>query len=66
VSAPTLIVRGAKSPILSPEGALSLAREIRDARLVEIEDAEHNVHLEQPGKFLEVVGAFLAEVHSSR
>ena len=66
VSAPTLIVRGAKSPILSPEGALSLAREIRDARLVEIEGAEHNVHLEQPGKFLEVVGAFLAEVHSSR
>ena len=64
VRAPTLIVRGAESPILSPEGALSLAREIRDARLVEIEDAEHNVHLEQPGKFLEVVGAFLAEVHS--
>ena len=66
VSAPTLIVRGARSPILSREGALSLAREIRDARLVEIEGAEHNVHLEQPGKFLEVVGAFLAEVHSSR
>ena len=66
VRAPTLIVRGALSPILSREGALSLTREIRGARLVEIPGAEHNVHLEQPEKFLEAVGAFFAEVHSSR
>jgi pimeloyl-ACP methyl ester carboxylesterase len=66
VSAPTLIVRGGESPILSREGALTLAREIRNARLVEIEGAEHNVHLEEPGKFLEAVGGFLAEVHSPR
>jgi pimeloyl-ACP methyl ester carboxylesterase len=65
VSTPTLILRGAESPILSHEGAQSLAREIRDARLVEIADAEHNVHLEQPAKFLSAVEAFLAEVHSS-
>jgi pimeloyl-ACP methyl ester carboxylesterase len=66
VSTPTLIVRGGESPILSREGALALAREIRDARLVEIAGAEHNVHLEQPEKFLEAVGGFLSEVHSPR
>ena len=65
VGTPTLIVRGAESPILSREGALALVREIRGARLVEIPGAEHNVHLEQPGPFLEAVAAFLAEVHSS-
>jgi pimeloyl-ACP methyl ester carboxylesterase len=64
VRAPTLIVRGAESPILSPEGAQALVREIPDARLVEIAGAEHNVHLEQPERFLEAALAFLAEVHS--
>lgn len=64
VGAPTLIVRGADSPILSREGALSLVREIPGCRLVEIPDALHNVHLEQPGAFLDAVTAFLAEVHS--
>jgi pimeloyl-ACP methyl ester carboxylesterase len=66
VRAPTLIVRGAESPILSREGAQALAQEIPDARLVEIAGAEHNVHLEQPASFLEAVGSFLAEVHSPR
>jgi pimeloyl-ACP methyl ester carboxylesterase len=65
VSAPTLILRGAESPILSREGAQSLARELPEARLVEIAGAEHNVHLEQPEKFLSAVEGFLAEVHSS-
>jgi pimeloyl-ACP methyl ester carboxylesterase len=64
VSTPTLIVRGAESPILSREGALELVGQIRGARLVEIAGAEHNVHLEQPARFLEAVVAFLAEVHS--
>lgn len=64
VSTPTLIVRGAASPILSREGAQELAREIRGARLVEIAGAEHNVHLEEPEAFLEAVGSFLAEVQS--
>jgi len=66
VRAPTLILRGAESPILSREGAQALAQEIPDARLVEIAGAEHNVHLEQPASFLEAVGSFLAEVHSPR
>jgi pimeloyl-ACP methyl ester carboxylesterase len=64
VSTPTLIVRGAESPILSREGALELVGQIPGARLIEIAGAEHNVHLEQPERFLEAVVEFLAEVHS--
>jgi len=65
VASPTLLVRGDESPLLSREGALSLAGEIRDARLVEIAGAGHNVHLEQPERFLVAVLAFLTEVHAS-
>jgi pimeloyl-ACP methyl ester carboxylesterase len=65
VAAPTLVVRGALSPLLSHEGAQALAAEIRGARLVEVEGAGHNVHLEQPARFLEAVVPFLAEVCST-
>ena len=65
VATPTLLVRGAQSTLLSHDGALAIAAEIRGARLVEIEGAGHNVHLEQPERFLEAVLAFLSEVHSS-
>jgi pimeloyl-ACP methyl ester carboxylesterase len=61
VAAPTLVVRGGQSPLLSREGALELVREIPRARLVEIPGAGHNVHLERPARFLEAVLAFLAE-----
>ena len=64
VATPTLVVRGALSPLLSREGALAIAAEIRGARLVEIEGAGHNVHLEQPRRFLDAVVPFLAEVCS--
>ena len=71
MASPTLLLRGEQSALLSREGALSLAGEIRDARLVEIAGACHNVHLEQPERFLEAVLAFLNEVgafavHSTR
>ena len=66
VATPTLLIRGAQSPLLPREGALAIVAEIRGARLVEIEGAGHNVHLEQPARFLEAVLAFLAEVHSPR
>jgi pimeloyl-ACP methyl ester carboxylesterase len=65
VAAPTLLVRGAESPLLSREGALAMAAEIRGARLVEIEGAGHNVHLEQPARFVAAVLAFLTEIHGS-
>jgi len=63
VASPTLIVRGGQSPLLSAEGAAELARELPQARVVEVAEAGHNVHLEQPEAFLAAVLPFLAEVH---
>jgi pimeloyl-ACP methyl ester carboxylesterase len=60
VRSPTLVVRGADSPLLSPEGAAELVRELPDARVVEIPETGHNVHVERPKAFLEAVLPFLA------
>jgi pimeloyl-ACP methyl ester carboxylesterase len=66
VTSPTLIVRGTESSLLSREGAQALAGEIRGvARLVEIDGAGHNVHLEQPERFLAAVLGFLTEAHAA-
>ena len=56
VHCPVLIVRGERSSILTREGAEEVFSELPDARLVEIEGAGHNVHLERPD---EVVSAML-------
>jgi pimeloyl-ACP methyl ester carboxylesterase len=66
VSSPTLVVRGAESPLLSAEGAAELARELPRARVVSLEGAGHNVHLERPEAFLAAVLAFLGEVDWKR
>jgi pimeloyl-ACP methyl ester carboxylesterase len=61
VRCPTLIVRGAQSPLLSAEGAAAFAAEIPTARIALIEGAGHNVHIEQPEAFLAAVIPFLHE-----
>ena len=61
VRCPTLIVRGAQSALLPPEGAAAFAAEIRGARVAVIEGAGHNVHVEQPEAFLAAVFPFLRE-----
>ena len=61
VRCPTLIVRGAQSPLLSDEGAAAFAAEIPSARVAVIEGAGHNVHIEQPRAFLAAVLPFLRE-----
>jgi pimeloyl-ACP methyl ester carboxylesterase len=60
VAAPTLVVRGAESTLLSPDGADELAREIPGARLAVIPAAGHNVHIDQPDAFTREVDVFLA------
>lgn len=62
IASPTLVVRGADSTLLTPEGAEALARELPRARVASIRDAGHNVHVERPGDFLETVLPFLDEV----
>jgi len=62
VRCPTLIVRGAQSPLLSAAGADAFAAEIPYARVAVVEAAGHNVHVEQPQAFLAAVLPFLIEV----
>ncbi len=61
VRCPTLIVRGAQSPLLSAEGAAAFAAEIASARVTVVEAAGHNLHVEQPEAFLAAVLPFLRE-----
>jgi pimeloyl-ACP methyl ester carboxylesterase len=61
IRCPTLIVRGAESPLLSEEGAAAFAAEIPQSQVAVIEAAGHNLHLEQPEAFLAAVGPFLSK-----
>lgn len=55
---PTLLVRGAESPVLTHDVALKLARTIPRCELVEV-DAGHGVPRENPVEFDRVVSEFL-------
>jgi pimeloyl-ACP methyl ester carboxylesterase len=59
VRAPTLILRGEKSPLLTHAGARELQRAIAGARLVEVPGAGHHVQMERPAECLREIGAFL-------
>jgi len=60
ITAPTLIVRAALSPILPREMAERLRAAIRDARLVEIPEAYHHVMLDRPARLAAALVEFLA------
>lgn len=60
VRCPCLVVRGAESTLLTPEGARALAADLPSARVVEIAGGGHNVHLEQPAAVIEATLAHLA------
>lgn len=59
IQAPTLIVRGGESDILSVECAQRMVSDMPNARLVEVREAGHSVPLERPDSFLESVRGFL-------
>jgi pimeloyl-ACP methyl ester carboxylesterase len=59
VRAPTLILRGAESPLLTPAGAHELQRGIPGALLVEVPGAGHHVQMERPRECLAEVLPFL-------
>ena len=58
-TAVVLVVRGTLSTLLTAEGASALVSELPRARLLEVADAGHNVHVEQPDAFLAAVLPFL-------
>jgi pimeloyl-ACP methyl ester carboxylesterase len=60
--APTLLVHGEKSPVLTREMAERFAREIASVRLVSIPGAGHSVAGDAPEEFSKVVNEFLDEV----
>lgn len=59
IMAPTLIVRGAESNMLSPETAAKMQRTVRNSHLVEVPKAGHLVQGDNPVGFEQVVRAFL-------
>ena len=61
IRAPTLLVRGTRSPVLSAEGARRLQRTIPAAELIEL-DAGHNVALDRPRELADAVAAFAARL----
>ncbi len=65
IACPTLLVRGAESPMQTAEGAAEMAAEIPHVRTVVVEGAGHHVHLDRPQAFLDALTAFLAELPGS-
>lgn len=59
ITAPTLLVRGAASQLLTKELAARVCRSIPNARLVEVAGAGHPVARDQPALFLAAVAPFL-------
>jgi pimeloyl-ACP methyl ester carboxylesterase len=61
VTCPTLLLRGARSYVLSPEMARRTAQSFANCRLVEIPDAGHLIALDNPPAFEAAVREFLSE-----
>jgi len=60
VTVPTLFVKGSKSDYITEEDEVEIAKSFKRAKVVEIEDAGHWVHAEQPIRLLDEVKQFLA------
>ena len=59
IRTPTLLLRGERSKLLSPETAARVGRELRGARLVTIQNAGHNLHGDAPAEFARTLDDFL-------
>jgi len=62
ISCPVLIVRGARSDILSDEAAEKFARSLPHARWVRVENAGHNVQGDNPRGLLDAMKSFFSEI----
>jgi esterase len=62
ITCPTLIVRGARSDILTDEGADKFARSLPRAKWVRVEDSGHNVQGDNPRGLLDVMRPFLDSI----
>jgi pimeloyl-ACP methyl ester carboxylesterase len=62
IVAPTLVIRGSLSPILTRAMAERLSGEVRGARLVEVPGAYHHLVLDRPEAFAEALLEFLDDL----
>ncbi|MBL8340880.1 MAG: alpha/beta hydrolase [Rubrivivax sp.] len=60
IERPTLVVHGTEDGLIPPANGRVLARRIRGATLVELADASHWIHTDQPERTAEVVRDFIA------
>ncbi len=59
---PALVVRGAKSSLLTPEGATALVSGLPRSRSAEIPGAGHHVQIERPAEVVAAIESFLCEI----
>src|SRR5262245_42129240 len=64
ITCPALVVRGARSDVIDHADAAALAAVLPNGRWVEVDGAGHTVQGDNPRGLAEVLGSFLAEVHS--
>jgi pimeloyl-ACP methyl ester carboxylesterase len=61
IKCPTLIIRGAESQVMRREIAREMNRAVKNSRLVEIAEATHQVHTDNPLAFRQAVLDFLVD-----
>jgi pimeloyl-ACP methyl ester carboxylesterase len=60
IRCPTLLVRGAESPVVTPESMARFLSALQRGRVAEVAGAGHSVMGDNPGGFLDAVAPFLA------
>ncbi len=59
ITCPTLVLRGADSPVLRPEVAEAMVAQMPNARLKVVPEAGHGIGLDNPEVFESEIRAFL-------
>ena len=62
ITCPTLVLRGAKSDVLTDESGAGFARALPDGRWLRVEDAGHTVQGDNPHGLVEALRPFLREI----
>jgi pimeloyl-ACP methyl ester carboxylesterase len=62
IEVPTLVVRGAQSEVLTPDGAEALAHRVHDGRWVTVPNAGHTVQGDNAAGLTQVLREFFADV----
>ena len=63
VVCPTLVVRGAASPIMDREAWLRVATSVQQGQFAEVKGAHHHLILDDPAQFVSIVTRWLSATH---